>query len=348
MASRVMQRPREELIGLHFLELIRKDYRTQASDFYRQQVKERIPATYFEFLALAKDGTEVWLGQNVQLLMRNGKPSELQAVARDITVRKRIEEQLVESERRYRSLFDASPNPMLAYDRETLAFLAANQAALHTYGYSRDELLSLKANTLWSAEDLPFLRSNIYGETFTASTLPRSCKHQRKDGTAIDVEITSQPITLEGREAVIVIANDVTERVRGEAERQVMLDVIRSVNLTEDLDELLKFIHESLKRVLYAENCFVALYDKETGLFQKPLFVDCYSSVSGPTETKNSYAAYVFRTGHPILITPEIFRRLAEKGEVELVGAPPPSWLGVPLKTPGSYYWSAGRSTLRR
>lgn len=334
IAAKVMQRPREELIGLHFLELVSDDHRVQAADFYRQQLKERIPVTYFEFKALARDGTEVWLGQNVQLLTRNGAPIELQAVARDITARKHVEGQLLESERRYRSLFDASPNAMLVYDRKTLAFLAANHAAVRTYGYLSDELLSLKANSLWSTEDVSFLCGNIDGETFAARPLPRRCRHQKKDGTTIDVEIASQPITLEGRKAVIVIATDVTGLVRAEAERQVMLDVIQSVNLTGDLDELLKFIHQSLKKVLYAENCFVALYDKETGLFQKPLFVDCCSPVSGPAEMKNSCAAYVFRTGEPILITPEVFRQLAEKEEVELVGAPSPSWLGVPLKTP--------------
>jgi PAS domain S-box-containing protein len=226
IATKVIQRAREELVGLHYLELIREDYRSVAADFYRQQIREMAPATYFEFPALAKDGTEIWIGQNVQLLTRRGEPLELQAVARDITLRKEIEARLLESERRYRSLFDASPHPVLVYDPETLGFLAVNEAAIRTYGYSREELFSLTAKDIWK-DDLPFL---VDGHDAPRS---RTCKHQKKDGTPIDVEITSRPFALDGRESEVVIATDVTERVRAEAERQVMLDVVQSVNLTE-------------------------------------------------------------------------------------------------------------------
>jgi two-component system cell cycle sensor histidine kinase/response regulator CckA len=334
IASKAMQRPREELVGLYFLELIREDYRMRASEFYRRQVSEKDATTYFEFPAITGGGTEMWIGQNVQLVLREGEPSELQAVARDITERKQIEEQLIESERRYRSLFNASPHPVWVYDQESFYFLAVNEAAIRTYGYSRAELLCMKVSDIWTPQDVSFLSENIGDETFTPRTLPGTRRHLRKDGTAIDVEITLHPMTLEGRQAVILIATDVTERVRAEAERQVMLDVIQSVNLTEDLDELLKFIQASLKKVLYAENCFVALYDRETALFAMPFVIDSSGPVCGPQEMKKSCTAYVFRTGEPILITPDVFKQLLAQGEIELVGNDSPSWLGVPLKTP--------------
>src|SRR5260221_8778213 len=60
---------------------------------------------------------------------------------------------------------------------------------------------------------------------------------------------------------------DITERKHAEKEREVISEVIQSVNLTSNLDELLKQVHQSLKKVLYADNCYVALLDKQTGLF---------------------------------------------------------------------------------
>ena len=333
IASKAMQRPRKELIGLHFLELIHEDYRKRAADFYKRQVKGVIPSTYFEFPAMAKDGTEIWIGQNVQLLLRDSEPVELQAVARDITARKKVEAQLMESERRYRSLFDASPHSQWVYDLETMMLLAVNEAAIRTYGYSREELLCMKASDLWGGEDILFSAKSAPGGVVIGGKPARTRKHLKKDGSAIDVEVTSHPFTLEGRRSAIVIATDVTERVRAEAERQVMVDVIQSVTLTEDLDELLKFIHESLKRVLYAENCFVALYNQEEGRFEMPFFVDSSDPICNTRELKKSCAAYVFRTGQPSLITPEVFEELTAQGEVKLVGARSASWLGVPLKT---------------
>jgi two-component system, cell cycle sensor histidine kinase and response regulator CckA len=334
IAGKVMNLPQEHLLGLHYLELIRHDYRSRASDFYRKQVTEKIPTTYFEFPAVTGTGAQIWIGQNVQLLLRKGEALELQAVARDITERKRIEGELIDSEWRYRSLFNVSPHPILVFDRESLYFLAVNDAVTHTYGYSREEFLAMRVSDIWTARDLSILIMSIADDSFTPRALPGTSKHLRKDGTSIDVETSLHPITLERRNAIILIATDVSERVRAEAERQAIIDVIQSVNLTEDLDELLKIVHSALKRVLYAENCFVALFNKDTGLFEMPFFVDSSGPTCGPQEMKKSCTAYVFRTGEPILMTSDVFARLVAEGEIELVGNHSPSWLGVPLKTP--------------
>jgi two-component system cell cycle sensor histidine kinase/response regulator CckA len=91
---RLMKFTEQELLGRHFLSLIRKDYRDRAAAFYEQQRKQYIRSTYFEFPAIAKDGTELWLGQNVQIVEEHGTPIGVQAIARDITERLALEEQL--------------------------------------------------------------------------------------------------------------------------------------------------------------------------------------------------------------------------------------------------------------
>ena len=127
---------------------------------------------------------------------------------------------------------------------------------------------------------------------------------------------------------------DVTERKRAEKERDVISEVIQSVNLTSNLDELLKQVHQSLKKVLYAENCCVALYDKQTGLFEAPLFVDLVEANPFPVAFRKNCTAKVFSSGQPLLMNEAIFAELLNRGEVELVGRPAPSFLAVPLITP--------------
>jgi len=97
-AAKYMQHSEQQLIGIHFLELVRPDYHLETMKFYDRQFKEQIETTYFEFPAIAQDGTEVWLGQNVQLILDNDGMPSFQAVARDITERKRIERELRENE----------------------------------------------------------------------------------------------------------------------------------------------------------------------------------------------------------------------------------------------------------
>jgi hypothetical protein len=122
---------------------------------------------------------------------------------------------------------------------------------------------------------------------------------------------------------------------RMEAERQVISEIVHALNQTANLDELLAGIHQALKKVLPAENCFVALHDSVTDTFTFPFFVDQVDPAPPPPQkVGRSCTAYVFRKGVPMLIPQSEFDRLAAKGEVELVGAPSPAWLGVPLKTP--------------
>jgi len=86
--------------------------------------------------------------------------------------------------------------------------------------------------------------------------------------------------------------------------------------------------------VLYAENCFVALYDKESDLFNKVFLVDKHDPNSSPQRLRKSCSAYVFRTGQPLLMSKEQLKDLIKRGDVDLVGTLSSSWLGVPLKTP--------------
>lgn len=127
---------------------------------------------------------------------------------------------------------------------------------------------------------------------------------------------------------------DVTALQRMEAERQVISEVVHALNQTANLDQLLERIHQALKKVLYAENCFVALHDPVKDAFYFPFFVDEQDTAPPPQKVGRSCTAFVFRTGSGMLIPQSEFDRLVQKGEVELVGSPSPAWLGVPLKTP--------------
>src|SRR5262249_50074000 len=139
-ASRVLRYEEGELVGRHVLTLVRADFRAEAAGLYARQIAERIPTTYFEFPAVAKDGTLVWIGQYVQLALEGDVVAALTAVARDITRQKAIEERLTQSESRYRSLIhDAAYGIFLT--RADGAILEANPALARMLGYaSVDEL----------------------------------------------------------------------------------------------------------------------------------------------------------------------------------------------------------------
>jgi len=124
---------------------------------------------------------------------------------------------LQESEERYRLLFENNPHPMWVYDLETLSFLAVNEAAVSHYGYSKEEFLAMTLKDIRPPEDVPALLDNIASVTSGIDNAG-VWRHMKKDGTVIDVEIISHTLTFAGREAELVLANDVTNRIRSERE----------------------------------------------------------------------------------------------------------------------------------
>lgn len=91
VAVETMGFPEEELIGMHYLDLVRIDWREAAYEFYTAQVRDQVPSTYFQFPATTRDGRTVWLGQNLQILFGDEGFLGAQAVARDITRQREVD-----------------------------------------------------------------------------------------------------------------------------------------------------------------------------------------------------------------------------------------------------------------
>jgi two-component system cell cycle sensor histidine kinase/response regulator CckA len=123
--------------------------------------------------------------------------------------------QLTQSESHYRALFDSNPHAMWVYDIASLAFLAVNDSAVRRYGYSKDELLRMTLVDIRPADGLPAFWSLVKQAAGT-DRHSHVVRHRRKDGTEMDVEVTSQSIVFDGHQARIVLATDISERIKME------------------------------------------------------------------------------------------------------------------------------------
>jgi PAS domain S-box-containing protein len=226
--------------------------------------------------------------------------------------------------------------------RELIAILSpdgtvqyASQGFSRVLGHRTEALVGRPITSLLHANDTANFRERLRELAGSGGTFGGRCRLQSKDGgwrwfEAIARDHTNLPAV----EGIVVSYEDVTDLHRMEAERQVISEVVHALNETANLDELLAGIHQALKKVLYAENCFVALHDPESDTFTFPFFADQVDIAPPPQKVGRSCTAFVFRTGSGMLIPQSEFDRLTAQGDVELVGAPSPAWLGVPLKTP--------------
>jgi PAS domain S-box-containing protein len=223
----------ERVLGFSIAELTEKprvdfihsdDREATAKEIARLQHGEVTLA--FENRYLCKDGSYKWLLWNAV-----SAPGQhvIYAVARDITGRKHAEAELRESEERYRKLFELNPQPTWIYDRETFRFLAVNKAAVHKYGFTSEEFLSMTIQEIRPQEDVAALLKSVAALN-DGQHEHRVWRHRKKDGSIISVEITSYSFLFDGRPADFVIAVDITERRRAEQERQEFTKTLESAN----------------------------------------------------------------------------------------------------------------------
>jgi diguanylate cyclase (GGDEF)-like protein/PAS domain S-box-containing protein len=116
----------------------------------------------------------------------------------------------------FNELFRAHPIPMWVYDLETLAFVAVNTAAILHYGYSEAEFLSLTLADIRPPDDLPRLFANLRHAPLDTIEKSGTWRHKKKDGSLIDVEISSHPLSFHGRACKFVLAHDVTDRIQAQ------------------------------------------------------------------------------------------------------------------------------------
>ena len=128
------------------------------------------------------------------------------------------ERRLLENEEEYRLLFDSNPHAMWVFDVETLAFLAVNNAAVRLYGFSREEFLGMTIKDIRPLEEVPALLEYLPTMPDSPSLPATQVKHRKKDGSLLEVAGASNPIEFRGRRARLVLATDVSEKKRLEAQ----------------------------------------------------------------------------------------------------------------------------------
>ena len=272
-ACRIMGFPEEELLGKHYLELIRPDWREAAQRFYKLQVAERTPSTYYEFPAITRNGDEVWVGQWVQLRIVEGRLVGVEAIARDITDRKRSEQELRRSQAFIASVVEHLPNMIFVKDAKDLRFVQFNRAGEELLGYSRGELIGKCDYDFFPREEADFFTQKDRdvlesGRLVDIPEEPIQTKHQGIRSLHTKkiplYDETGQPQYLLG------ISEDITERKKAEhilEERAkcaaFAADVSLMLNRDEPLDCQLQYCTDAA--VKYLGVAFTRIWLREPG-----------------------------------------------------------------------------------
>ena len=206
MAEKVLQLTRKDIIGKNLWDVYSSSIGSESYKQYHTAVATNQSAHFEDYYQELKKWYEI-----------SAYPAEngLSVFFKDITERKLSDLLLVESEKRYSDLFNLSPMPIWVFDSRTLHFLNVNEAAIKHYGYSRDEFMSMTIKDIRPQHEISELEA-VLSEADKPNTLTSKgvFTHKKKNGDLIEVDIQSNTIEYRGKKARLVIAHDITDRLK--------------------------------------------------------------------------------------------------------------------------------------
>lgn len=129
--------------------------------------------------------------------------------------RNRYFDELQKSEKRYSEFFQLNPLPIWVYDLETLEFMDINNAAIVHYGYSREEFLSMTIREIRPLDQVQFMEEYVRKSREGIPFPPKGIfTHKKKNGELIKIEATNNNLIFNGKESVLVLVNDITDRLK--------------------------------------------------------------------------------------------------------------------------------------
>jgi len=207
----------EEAVGgppKHALEMLTEESRELAGAKIKEIMEGGIDAAD-ELVVIHKDGERVPSFCTGTRLVVEGK-SYLVGVAIDISKRKKLENALVESEERYRTLFNSINDAVFVHDAETGAILDVNERMCEMYGYTQDEAIKLNVGDMSSGEHPYTQKKAVELLKKAAGGKPQLLDWIARDkfGRLFPVEVNMRLAEVAGRKMVLVTVRDIGGRDR--------------------------------------------------------------------------------------------------------------------------------------
>ncbi len=241
----------DELIGMPFKQIVNDKWHSHLYKLFDVTFKGAF--TYKDEIHIdRKDGREVALEVSVVPISKDGKVSELQAICRDISERKKAEQELKESKELYTTLVEQSNDGVILI-RENGTLMFVNDGLCQFLGYKRNELLNKKFLSLIDHKSKRFL-AKISRNRKQNEEIPKNfeLKILKKDKTIVLTELSIKKVNVQNKPIDMVHIRDISERKKAEEQIRILSTAVASsedgVFITDTTGKRI-FVNEALAQM---------------------------------------------------------------------------------------------------
>ena len=235
----------------------------------------------------------------------------------------------------YHKIFESiQMMPVQGYN-ESREVIFWNKASELLYGYSRDEAVGRRLEDLIIPESM---RNKVIDDisSFASRNIvipPSELILKNKYGNGVHVFSSHVMITNKnGRKEIYSVDVDLSQVKRHQLIHEVLSEIASATNTSDDLQEFLKVLKESLSKIINTRNFFIALYDEEDNSLTLPIFVDDIDQFK-TFPAGRTLTAHMISQNKPLLLKEKEMIALEEKDVIDRVGSSCKLWLGVPLRS---------------
>ncbi|TWI68588.1 PAS domain S-box-containing protein [Desulfobotulus alkaliphilus] len=228
-------RTRDELLAMHLSQLHPAEFEEYIKEKFQEAVKFTKAGKLFEILLRHADGRSIPVEIRTGIVLDiDGRPC-ITGIFRDISERKKIEKELVESTERFKALHNASFGGIAIHDKGII--LDCNQGLSDMTGYALDELAGMDGLLLIAPEH----RDMVMGKIIAGYEKPYEANGLRKNGESFPIRLEARNVPYKGKTVRTVEFRDITER--RQAEENLLLSERTYREIFNNIPDAL-FIHD--------------------------------------------------------------------------------------------------------
>ena len=320
--------------GKSFAPLLMEDELPSIADLFQRVLKGE--SLHYEAHVQGSNDRIVLLSVNTAPILKASEIIGTVSFGRDITDRRKTEEQLRATSDYLENLLDCANAPIIVWDPDT-RITRFNHAFEHLTGYLSGEMIGEKLEFLFSvsnrSESMKKINRALKGEYWESVEIPILCKNGNirivlcnsaniyaKDGTTL--------------QAVIAQGIDITDRTKQEQIQKILYNISKAGIATDNLELFIAEIQKELNAIIDTTNFYIAFYDESTDTISMPFMADQKDRFTIHPAAK-TMTKYMMESHKPLLATKDDMLALQKSGHIDVHGTLSEIWLGVPLKSHG-------------